>query len=83
MKMNKIAICMIIATMIFVSCTKEEIMPGDNLPTEIKTFITTHYPSQLIRESETDITDSLKTYDIQLNNSTSLEFNYKKEIVGY
>ena len=79
--MNKITISVIIAAMIFVSCTKEEIKPGDNLPTEIRTYITTHYPSQLITESEIDKTDSTKTYEIKLNNATSLEFDYKKEIM--
>jgi hypothetical protein len=80
-KMNKITITTIIATIIFLSCTKEEIKPGDNMPMEIRTYITTHYPSQLITESVIDKTDSIKTYEIKLNNATSLEFNYKKEIL--
>jgi hypothetical protein len=81
MKKNKIAFFMIIATMIIVSCTKEEIKPGDNLPTEVKIYITKHYPSQSITESEIDITDSTNTYEIKLNNKTSLEFSYKMEIL--
>jgi hypothetical protein len=80
-KMNKITLSMILATMIFVSCAKEEIKPGDNLPTEVKTYITKHYPSQSITKSEIDKTDSTNTYEIKLNNATSLEFDYKKEIM--
>jgi hypothetical protein len=67
--------------MIYVSCTKEEIKPEDNLPKEIRTYITAHYPSQTIIKSEIDITDSTNTYEIKLKNTTSLEFDYKKEIV--
>ena len=67
--------------MILVSCAKEEIILGDNLPMEIRTYITTHYPSQSITESEIDKTDSTNTYEVKLNNASSLEFNYKKEIM--
>ena len=79
--MNKITLSMIIATMIYVGCTKEEIKPGDNLPTEIKTYLTAHYPSQSIIDAVIDKTDSTNTYEIKLNNATSLEFNYNKEIM--
>ena len=47
-KMNKIVISMIISATIYAGCSREEIKPGDNMPTEIKTFLTTHYPSQSI-----------------------------------
>ena len=79
--MNKTTITVILSSMIFVSCTKDKIKTGDNLPTEIKTYISTHYPSQLITESEIDLKDSTNSYEVKLNNETSLEFNYKKEIV--
>jgi hypothetical protein len=81
MKMNKLIIGMIISTMIYVSCTKEEIKPGDNLPTEIAAYLAQHYPNQSITESKIDKTDSTNTYEIKLNIATSLEFNYKKEIM--
>jgi len=79
--MNKTTITVILSSMIFVSCTKDKIKTGDNLPTEIKTYISTHYPSQSITESEIDLKDSTNSYEVKLNNETSLEFNYKKEIV--
>ena len=79
--MNKTTITVILSSMIFVSCTKDKIKTGDNLPIEIKTYISTHYPSQLITESEIDLKDSTNSYEVKLNNETSLEFNYKKEIV--
>jgi hypothetical protein len=81
MKINKITISMIVAAVIFVSCDKDEIEPGDNMPKEIRTYITAHYPSQSITHSEIYIADSIKTYEIKLNNGTSLEFDYKKAIV--
>ena len=79
--MNKHSICLIISAVIYVSCKKEEIKPEDKLPTEIRTYITTHYPSQTIYEPIIDKTDSTCTYEVKLSNATSLEFNYKKEIV--
>ena len=79
--MNKIYIGMIISAMFFVCCKKEEKKPGENLPMEIKIYITTYYPIQLITGSITDLTDSTNTYEIGLDNASSLVFNYKKEIV--
>jgi hypothetical protein len=48
---------------------------------EIRIYLSKHYPSPSIVESEIDITDSTNTYEVKLNNGTSLEFNYKKEIM--
>lgn len=56
--MNKITISLILSIMIYASCTKEEIKPGGDLPTEIKTFLSTHYPNQSITDSVIDKTDS-------------------------
>ena len=81
MKMNKIVISLIISATIIAGCFKEEIKPGDNMPLEIRTYLTTHYPSQSIIEAIIDKTDSTNTYEIKLGNKTSLEFNYKKEIM--
>lgn len=81
MKMNKIIISIIISTMFYVSCAKEEIKPGENLPTEIRVYLANHYPSQYIIESIIDKTDSTNTYELKLDIATSLEFNYKKEII--
>ncbi len=80
MKTNKITFSIVMATMLFISCKKEEIVPGENMPVEVKTYITTHYPSQSIIGSDLDLTDSVKTYEVKLSNSTSLEFNYKKKL---
>jgi len=72
---------MVLSTLFFVGCRKEDIKPVADLPPEIKMYITTHYSSQSIIETEIDLTDSTNAYEIKLNNGTSLEFNYKKVIM--
>lgn len=66
---------------LFASCDKEEIIPASELPTEITTFISTHFPDNTIVQAIIDKDGLTKTYDILLSGNISLEFNKKKEII--
>jgi hypothetical protein len=81
MKKIIITLCSVIAAIIITNCTKEEIIPGANLPDEVKTYITTHFPDQFITEAIINEDDSVKAYEIKLDNLTDLEFNSKYEIM--
>jgi hypothetical protein len=70
-----------LAILFFLGCAKETTKLGDNLPAEIKNYLTTHYPEQSITKVDISIEDSSKTYEIKLANLTELEFNANKEIV--
>jgi hypothetical protein len=81
MKKLIIVICLVIAAVAFASCTKEALTPGSDLPAQIKTYIATHFPTQLIIESKINENDSLNAFEIKLDNLTGLEFDYKYEIM--
>ncbi len=52
----------------------------NDLPAEIKTFITTHFPANPIIQSVKDRDGLELTYDVILEGNISLEFNRKKQI---
>ena len=63
------------------SCEKEEVLPSTDLPSEITSYISTHFPNNSIVQVIKDRDGLTKTYDILLSESISLEFNRKKEII--
>lgn len=63
------------------SCDKEEVIPSTDLPSEITSYISTHFPNNSIVQVIKDRDGLTKTYDILLSESISLEFNRKKEII--
>jgi len=63
------------------SCDKEKIIPTSDLPSEITSYISTHFPNNTTVQVIKDRDGLTKTYDILLSESISLEFNRKKEII--
>jgi hypothetical protein len=63
------------------SCEKEEIMPSSELPNEITSYISKHFPNNTIKQVVKDRDGLTKTYDILLSENISLEFNRQKEII--
>lgn len=65
----------IIIAISLVGCDKETLISNEDLPNEIKSYITTHFPNQSILQVVRDRDGFIKAYDIILDNLTSLEFN--------
>lgn len=65
-----------------ISCEKEIITPSDDLPVEISTYLTIHFPKNTIVQVIKDLDGLTKTYDILLSENISLEFNRKKEVIA-
>jgi hypothetical protein len=73
---------MIVASMIFLtSCEKETVLSQGDIPSEIKTYVSTHFPSQTILQVIKDRDGTELTYDVILSGNVTLEFNRKKEII--
>ncbi|NCU31383.1 MAG: hypothetical protein EOM23_00270 [Candidatus Moranbacteria bacterium] len=70
-----------IAPFIFASCDKEEILPDNKIPSEIISYIDTHFPENPIIQTVKDSDGWELTYDIILEGGFSLEFNRKKEVI--
>ena len=62
------------------SCEKEEIIQEAEVPAEIKTYVSTHFPEHKIIQVERDKELFDKSYDVLLEGNYSLDFNKKLEI---
>lgn len=65
-----------------IGCEKEIITPSDDLPVEISTYLTIHFPKNTIVQVIKDLDGLTKTCDILLSENISLEFNRKKEVIA-
>jgi hypothetical protein len=63
------------------SCDKEEVIPSSDVPSEVTSYISTHFPNNSIVQVIKDKDGLTKTYDVLLSESISLEFNRKNEII--
>ena len=80
-KINFAIIAAVLAAFTFAGCEKETPVQENDLPNEIRTFITTHFPANKIIQSVKDRDGLEVTYDVILDGNISLEFNKKKEII--
>ena len=77
----KSALVAVALSVSLISCAKEEVIPVSQLPVEIKTYISTHFPSNTIVQVVKDFEGLTKTYDVMLSEQISLEFNRKNQII--
>jgi hypothetical protein len=79
-KINSAIIAIVMAAFTFISCDKETPVQENDLPDEIRTFVTTYFPANKIIQSVKDRDGLEVTYDLILDGNISLEFNGKKQI---
>jgi hypothetical protein len=63
------------------SCEKEEVLPISEVPGEISSYVTVHFPDEEIVQASREFDDLKKVYEVYLTNSFYLEFNRQKEVV--
>lgn len=71
----------ILSILFFSGCEKEEVIPEQNVPTEIKNYVSTHFPSCSISKAIKENDDNEEMYEISLSCDVKLEFNKQKEII--
>ncbi|WP_157492892.1 PepSY-like domain-containing protein [Echinicola pacifica] len=64
------------------SCDIEEVLTDSEIPAEIKSFITMHFPDHDILHAVKDKEGITKAYDIILEDNIQLEFNKNLEIIS-
>jgi hypothetical protein len=80
-------ITMLICLSIFSSCSNDDdnindvLLTEAEIPTAIKSYIETHFPSNTIVRAEKDTENNTITYEIYLNDNINLEFNSTSEII--
>lgn len=70
----------VLSLIIMTSCDKEVVIAENNIPSEIKTYVSTHFPTTSILRAVKD-KDGTELYEITLANGVKLEFNKQKEII--
>lgn len=68
-------------TLFFAGCDKESIVPVSDLPSQIQNYVTTHFPNNNIIQVTKDREGFKENYELILDESVTLEFNKKNEIV--
>lgn len=62
------------------SNAQEKVIPAQNLPKEIQSYITTHFPQQSILQAVKEREGLKTTYEISLRDLTKLEFNSRGKV---
>ena len=65
-----------------IGCDKDILLSESQLPSEIKTYVNTHFSDYSILQVTKDKDGFELTYDVILSEWITLEFNRKKEIIG-
>lgn len=79
---NLMIITTVILSLLFVTgCEKENVIPEQNVPTEIKNYVATHFPSCSISKAIKENDENEEMYEISLSCGVKLEFNKQKEII--
>ena len=82
--MKKLQVLGIIATLglllFAISCDEEKGLSDNEIPTEISSYVTTHFPTNNIIRVTEDKDGTRKSYDVVLSGNIKLEFNSQKEI---
>lgn len=72
----------LVCVVLLAGCDKEdEIVPKSELPAEIQTYISTHFPSNSISQVKVDKEISNKSYEVMLDGGIYLDFNSNNQVV--
>lgn len=63
------------------SCAQDKALSADEIPSEIKHYVKTHFPENTIIRAVLDRDGMEKTYDVELDKAIRLEFNKNKKII--
>lgn len=74
-------IMLLAMTFTMMSCQKETTLDASKTPTEINTYVSTHFPSNKIIKATEEKKGNTTKYEVKLDGNISLEFNQNKEIV--
>ena len=80
---TKLVVLAIFSAFMLTSCEKEDefLIDISQVPSEIQTFVSTHFPEQTITRVIKETEGSAHTHDLYLDNLTKLEFNGTNNVV--
>ncbi len=80
---TKLVVLAIFSAFMLTSCEKEDefLIDISQVPSEIQTFVSNHFPAQTITRVIKETEGSAQTHDLYLDNLTKLEFNGTNNVV--
>jgi hypothetical protein len=79
---NLMTIAAVVLSLLFMTaCDKETVIPEQNVPTEIKNYVSAHFPNCSISKTIKENDENDEMYEITLSCGVKLEFNKQKEII--
>ncbi|MCC6600249.1 MAG: PepSY-like domain-containing protein [Crocinitomicaceae bacterium] len=79
---NLITSLIVVLSLVFISgCDKETILPEQDVPIEIKNYISTHFPDCNITKTIKEKGEKEEMYEVTLSCGVKLEFNKAKSII--
>lgn len=70
----------IVALLSLTSCGKEQIISYDQLPSNARTIVESHFDRSLIAYVKKDGAGSFTEYEVKFNNQDEIDFNHKGEV---
>jgi hypothetical protein len=81
MKLVKSAVFFILSMVTTLSFAQDKVVPYSQVPSEIRNYVTTHFPKHSVIQSEIDREGLFKQYEINLSEGVELKFNNKNAII--
>lgn len=75
MNIIKTALAVIFSAALLTSCDSEKILPVDELPREVRSYVGNAYPESIIIYAKQETEWFTTTYEVQLDNGMKIEFN--------
>lgn len=75
-----IALTLIMFSFSLTSCAQDKIIPSSELPSEIKTYLKTHFPNNTVLQATVDKELFSKSYEVILQDNFTLEFDSKHRV---
>ncbi len=80
--MKKYTIVLSALVLLVTSCEKESIIGYEEVPAEIKSYVSTNFPQRTVLQAVKSKGHCDEAFEITLDSNTKLEFNSKNEISG-
>lgn len=78
--MKKYTIILSALVLFVTSCEKESIIGYEEVPAEIKSYVSTNFPQRVVLQAIKSKGHCDEAFEIKLDSNTTLEFNRKNEI---
>ena len=79
---NLMTIAAVVLSLLFMTgCDKETVIPEQNVPTEIKNYVSAHFPNCSISKTIKENDENDEAYEITLSCGVTLEFNKHIKVI--